>query len=220
MSGTGRVSYIVAGQAIRQAHGRARAASCSAAERDVVAAVVELVATYSRLADRVSLERVAAAAGRHPKTTGRALRHLAQLGVLVYQPGRGRARVSLVGLPTPEKGTPGDSLFSEPPAPERAEPPAEERVVDADAPESFLEAIDGLVPTSAQRSEWLKAYHESASGFLRCVEEAKREGRNPTALLTDKLRRGEHRGRGGSRRVTSAEVMAQAEAARAEESAS
>jgi hypothetical protein len=52
-----RDSYRDVGAAIRQAYERVRAVGTTEAERDVLAAVVELVASYSRLTDRVAVER-------------------------------------------------------------------------------------------------------------------------------------------------------------------
>jgi hypothetical protein len=189
---------------MRQSFARARAARCSPAERDVLAAVVELVCSYSRLVDRIALARVASAAERHPKTVAGALHRLAAAGIVVYEEGGGRSRVSLVGLPSAEKGAPSDSPSSS----EKGAPSDSPSRVAVDEPESFTAGIAALGPTPDQRRSWRDAYDEDAAGFLRVLEEALRAGRAPAALLTSKLQRGEHRGRAGRRGVSIAEVRA------------
>jgi hypothetical protein len=92
------------GRAIRAAYAAARATGTTAADRDVIAAVVELVSSYSRLTDRVSVARLAESAARHPKTVRASLVRLASQGVLVYEGGNGRGRRSLVGLPAALEG--------------------------------------------------------------------------------------------------------------------
>jgi hypothetical protein len=192
---SGRARFALVGQAIRESAALAREADCSPAEWRVLFALVELVASYSRLEDKYAVARVAAAAGLHRKTAGRALRRLADRGVVVYRPGAGRAQVSLVGFPSPdaEKVAQLRPLSTEP---------------DPDEPADFTEAIAALRPTPEQRAAWLEAYREHPVGFERVVEEARRDGRSPAALLDSKVRRGEHRGRAGRRGVSIAEVRA------------
>jgi hypothetical protein len=74
-------------------------------------ATLWLTAAYSRLADRVAFNQLAAVAriagdreGRH---TRRALRELHELGALIWHPGgRGQGRWSWVGLPGSDLGGP------------------------------------------------------------------------------------------------------------------
>jgi len=74
-------------------------------------------------------------------------------------------------------------------------------------PQTFIEAVQALGLTDTQRATAFEAFTENERGFLRVVEEARR-GRSPAGLLMDKIRRGDHRGNGGRRYVTAADVLA------------
>lgn len=47
-------------------------------------------------------------------------------------------------------------------------------------------------PTGNQRNLFLQALSENPDGFAACVEEARAEGRNPTAFLTERIRANAH----------------------------
>lgn len=70
----------------------------------VLLAVVNLVGTWSRTSDRLSRAQIAASARVSPKTVTRALAKWAALGVLHYEPSRGRGRLGMVSLLDPETG--------------------------------------------------------------------------------------------------------------------
>lgn len=68
----------------------------------VVNAVVQLTVHYSRLVDEVSLGQLAYEAGfssTAARKLGADLAELAAAGVLLYRPGRGRGRMSTIGVP-------------------------------------------------------------------------------------------------------------------------
>lgn len=101
----GRERYVDVGRAIRQAHARAREVEITSAERDVLSAIVDLVCSYSRLTDGISIEQLAVCCQRHPKTVAKALARLDRLRIVVYRPGggKGRGSVSQIGLPAAER---------------------------------------------------------------------------------------------------------------------
>jgi hypothetical protein len=75
-------------------------------ERDlrVLHGVLFLTASYSKLTDRTFVNQIAHAAGvPDPDNTRKSLRKLARLGVIVWKPGRGAGKSSLVGLPASEE---------------------------------------------------------------------------------------------------------------------
>jgi len=107
-----RVSYRLAATAAREAFRRARDARCSLEEHVTLEAVVSLTALYSKLIDEVAVAVIAEEARLHPKNTARALRRLRDLGVIFYEPGVGRGRLSRIGLPSaPEKGAAAAPLY-------------------------------------------------------------------------------------------------------------
>jgi hypothetical protein len=91
--------YAVVGTAIRQAIARAHAAQCTRKELRALNAVVSLVASYSRLEDRIAVADVADVARLHIVDARAALRSLRDKGVIVYE-GK-RSGLSRIGLPPP-----------------------------------------------------------------------------------------------------------------------
>jgi hypothetical protein len=99
-----RSKYVEVGAAIRQAAARAAEKGITPRECRALLAVVALVSSYSRLTDRVPVRRcsqpsIAEMAALPDKQAGAVLKSLADKGIVVYAPSRGRGRVSLVGLP-------------------------------------------------------------------------------------------------------------------------
>jgi hypothetical protein len=102
--GASRDWYADVGAATRQAIERANAAKLSDGDRRVFNAAIGLLASYSRLTDHVYRGQVAAqAGGLSIPQTSRCLKKLAGLGIIVWQPVKGRKRKSLLGLPPAEK---------------------------------------------------------------------------------------------------------------------
>lgn len=110
-----RDAYADVGVAIRQAHERARDAG-DLTRRDwrVLSAIVALVASYSRLVDRLTVGQIAEAAGVDERNTKRALARLRDRGVIVRAESRGR-RPAETGLPQP-----GPHTATVEPGPQRA----------------------------------------------------------------------------------------------------
>jgi hypothetical protein len=106
-----RAPYRVAASAARDALERARDLGCSLEEHVALEAVVSLTALYSKLTDDVAVAVIAERARLHPKNMARALRRLRDLGVITYEPGRGRGNVSRVGLRVPETGAAEAPVF-------------------------------------------------------------------------------------------------------------
>jgi hypothetical protein len=84
-------------------------------ERRVLEAVISFTAGYSRLSDRVAIAELArmvfctaTPSGWERDRVGLALRRLAALEIVVYEPGRGRSSMPLVGLP---KAGPDEPVF-------------------------------------------------------------------------------------------------------------
>lgn len=102
---TDQVTYGVAADAGRESFARARRAGCSLEEHVVLEAVVSLTALCSKLTNDVAVAVIAERAGLHPKNAARALRRLRDLGVIVYEGGKGRGNVSRVGLVVVETET-------------------------------------------------------------------------------------------------------------------
>lgn len=98
MSGE-RVAYREAGNAMREALRRARGAGLSPTDRNVLDAVLALTVSYSKLEDEISPATIAEEAGCSLRQARRSLRKLDDLGIVVYVPGLGRGRTSVVGLP-------------------------------------------------------------------------------------------------------------------------
>lgn len=104
---TGRDAFAECCAAARAAIAGATV-DCSRFELRVLLAVLSLTALYSRLEDRVALVQVAAIAygipvdsvqGFQRDRTAKALRSLAQRGVLEYEPGTGRHALATLRLP-------------------------------------------------------------------------------------------------------------------------
>jgi hypothetical protein len=110
-----RDSYAECGEATRAAIEVANV-RCTRFELRVLGAVIALTTSYSRLTDKVAAtqiaryvygpERATTSAQRDRAT--KALRELADAGIVVYEPGRGRSSVATIGLP--EIQPPGDRL--------------------------------------------------------------------------------------------------------------
>jgi len=101
---TGRCSYVEVGAAVRQAHERAAAATgLTGRDWRVLSAIVALVASYSRLVDRLTAAQVADAAGCDPRDARKSLARLRDLGIIVREESRGR-RPAVTGLPAAQPG--------------------------------------------------------------------------------------------------------------------
>jgi hypothetical protein len=102
-----RDAYADVGAAIRQASARAAELRASAKCYRALLGVIEAVSSWSRLEDRIAVYKNETTAGESiaerqnldNTDAGKALRWLAENGVIVYEPTRGRGRRSLVGLP-------------------------------------------------------------------------------------------------------------------------
>jgi phage replication O-like protein O len=104
--GKGRVPYALAGEAMRQAYARANRVALTARDHRVLGACLALTVGYSKLTDRVyraEIEKLANLPGRHTST---ALNKLNRLGIVAWQPSRGRGRPSTLALPDPRKRGP------------------------------------------------------------------------------------------------------------------
>lgn len=90
--------------AMRRAIERANRVHLSDGERRVFNAVIMLTASWSKLSDHVYRAQIATLAGNvSEKTASRALNKLDVLGIIVWQPVKGRRRKSLLGLPAADK---------------------------------------------------------------------------------------------------------------------
>jgi len=96
-----RVSYREAGAAQRAATARANQLADRLTARDlrVLGAVFAETTTYSKLTAFVYIAKVAELAGVHRPDAGKSIRKLAELGIIVWVPGRGRQSKSLIGMP-------------------------------------------------------------------------------------------------------------------------
>ena len=99
--GRARVSFAEAGATARAVLLRATRATppLSAGEWRVLSAVVALVLTYSRLEDHLRPAQVAQCAGVSLRWVQRLLPRLASRELLIYEPGRGQGRVSVIRFP-------------------------------------------------------------------------------------------------------------------------
>jgi hypothetical protein len=111
--GPKRLPYAIAGAAMRDAIRAATNAGCTGLQRRVLDAVFVFTATYSRRTDRVAVVELARwvygrdrVNGWGRKRVGEALRSLAELGIVVYEPGIGASAMATIGLPeyTPDQG--------------------------------------------------------------------------------------------------------------------
>jgi hypothetical protein len=105
-----RVSYVIAAKAQRQANERAAALKLSSGDRAVLAAVLDLTTSYSKLVDHVQPEQLARRARQSLRTVQRSLPRLADAGIIVHVAGCGAGNVTVVGVP-PE-GVKGDTYLS------------------------------------------------------------------------------------------------------------
>jgi hypothetical protein len=94
-----RVPYRDAGAAQRQAHRRAVARDLSEANWRVLAVVLDLTTSYSKLTDRVLQAQIVKASATSARTVRRSLRRLAEFGVIVFVPGLGAGHKTIVGVP-------------------------------------------------------------------------------------------------------------------------
>jgi hypothetical protein len=94
-----RVAYADAGAAIRLAIERGVSARLNGQAWRVLAAVIALVPSYSRLADKTYTAQIARFAEIDEKRTRVLLGQLRRRGIIVYVPAQGRNRKSLIGLP-------------------------------------------------------------------------------------------------------------------------
>jgi hypothetical protein len=117
------LSYADAGRALRQAHERAVAATepdLATADWQVFSAVLAATVSLSKYADRLRAEDLAQSAGVSPRQARRSLGRLAAHGIVLWVPGRGRGRLTKVGVP--EQGRKAaDYLATFAPAAERPE---------------------------------------------------------------------------------------------------
>jgi len=97
----GGVRYREAGAAQRAASARANQLADRLTARDlrVLGAVFAETTTYSKLTAFVYIAKVAELAGVHRPDAGKSIRKLAELGIIVWIPGRGRRSKSLIGVP-------------------------------------------------------------------------------------------------------------------------
>lgn len=87
-------------EAQRQAISRANALRLSAGEYRVLLAVLSLVASYSRLRDRVYVAQVVTRTeGLSERYVRDCLAKLARLGIIYWEPHRGHGAASVLGLP-------------------------------------------------------------------------------------------------------------------------
>jgi hypothetical protein len=94
----GRVPYAAAGSAMRDTLTRAFMSDLTPSEWKLVAAILYHVASWSRVEDSVSVSHLASISGVSPDYARKALKKLAQRGVILWEPSRGRGRPSRVGL--------------------------------------------------------------------------------------------------------------------------
>ncbi|HEY2374266.1 MAG TPA: hypothetical protein VGH82_17230 [Gaiellaceae bacterium] len=112
-----RDRYRDVGRALRESSSIAIQADLPPAAYRVLVAVTAAVASYSRLEDHITLERVAELAGVHPKTAASMLRLLRDLGAVVYVPAVGRplkdqSSAARIGFPPVEEREPLGALIS------------------------------------------------------------------------------------------------------------
>jgi phage replication O-like protein O len=94
-----RENGAVTGAALREAIAQACSVKPALTSKEwrAFSAIVSRTVAYGRLEDRVTHPVLAELAGLHPSDLSKALRRLAELGVVEYEPGRGR-RFSIVRL--------------------------------------------------------------------------------------------------------------------------
>jgi DNA-binding transcriptional ArsR family regulator len=95
-----RVPYRRAGAAQRAASLRAnKAPGLRLADRRVLDAVFAFTTTYSKLADKVSVAQLVEATSLSDRQVRRSLTRLREADVITHVPGRGRGRLTVVGVP-------------------------------------------------------------------------------------------------------------------------
>ena len=99
-----RSRYSEASAAMRRALLRADGAELTGREWRTLGAVLILTASYSRTSDYVYVADVARLTTVDERHVRRALHRLAELGVILWEPGRGRSKPSLLGLPEGKRG--------------------------------------------------------------------------------------------------------------------
>jgi hypothetical protein len=201
--------------AIRRAVRRQREAGLdSAGDLALLLAVIDRVASWSRLIDRMRLDDLETDTGLTRDGLKRALRRNVGAGVLVYEPARGRGHVGLVGLPPAAKReTQESSLTAVEKGDSRAEKretggrekrassrgrgisaeenasekkPTEEGSVgrSESEPGGFATAIARLSPHSKQREEWASFCRDMPGAFFAWAGEADMN----EAILTSRVR--------------------------------
>jgi hypothetical protein len=207
----GRVPYALAGAALRESFARARRAGIGKQAWSVLSVIAEQTASYSRLSERIYVARISAATGISERRVRELANALEQARCIERVRSRGRYPSSYSLVLPDEKRRELETMLAGEQGRERqygsavgtdtlprGRQPSEEGVREAAAgapePEEFAESVSRLhgAPTRGkQRAEWLRAYREAPQGFLRTLEAAK-QGQKPPALLTAKLRSGEH----------------------------
>ncbi len=102
-----RAHYSDAGQAFRALRQRLVAVKDELQPNDllVALAVAEYLMSWSKVADRVTRDQIAQAAGCHAQTAGRALTRLARLGVLTWTPSTHKGGESQLSMDPPPDTT-------------------------------------------------------------------------------------------------------------------
>jgi hypothetical protein len=94
-----RDSYAACGRATRQAHARMRELHLTSADWDVGSAVLDLTTAYSRLEDEIAVVDLVERSGRSQRQVRYSLAKFNREFVFAYSPGRGRGRLSTIGVP-------------------------------------------------------------------------------------------------------------------------
>ena len=140
-----RDRYEDVGRSIRRAYDEIAVAALPPACHRTLGAIVALVASWSRLEDRLTVNQLAVAARQHPKTTEKALRRLRGAGIIVYRGGCGRSVFSRVGLPYIEENGAASAplkLGKREPLDTKGEPPGSKKGVELGSPpEKYSEKI-------------------------------------------------------------------------------
>jgi hypothetical protein len=193
----------------------------------VLLAAIYLTASWSRVGDRIYTDQVASIAKLPGDTDGshcrRALRELAELGVIEYHGGRGSGRSSWISIRLSEDQThplmapvrddvergrqwPSKGAASGPqkgaasgPLPRRgSEKSADD--VGVDESEELERLLEPFKTHQSQRERFAKAYTANPAGFRLCVQDAL-NGRRPIALLDSKIANGFHHTAAPARRT-------------------
>jgi hypothetical protein len=195
---------------MRESMRLAREARLSGGAWRVLSVILEQTGTYSRLEDRIYAKKLADGAGIPLKKVWPYVKQLEAAGCIHRERSPGH-HASLYSLPSPRsavteqtvpgpgedrasQATPGTSTKTLPPAGDSSEEWSREDAggEEAHAFQSLLAQVKGAPQRGPQRDEWRKAFEEEPEGFARVVSEAVRHGKRPAALLTTKVRAGEH----------------------------